>query len=141
MIVARTDPWYFHRVKSLTKEWLAQAEYDLKTAGAMHKTRRYLYVAFMCQQAIEKLIKGIICKKKSETPPYSHRLVALLETAQIAADDRYLDLLDLLTGYYINARYPEKKQELARNLDKKKTASILSRTEECFQWLRKELKT
>lgn len=33
--------------------WLDLADYDLETAEAMHKTKRWLYVAFMCHQVIE----------------------------------------------------------------------------------------
>jgi HEPN domain-containing protein len=36
--------------------WVDIARYDLDTADAMFKTGRWLYVAFMCQQAIEKLV-------------------------------------------------------------------------------------
>ena len=35
--------------------WVERAEYDLETAKAMLDTARYLYVAYMCQQAVEKL--------------------------------------------------------------------------------------
>lgn len=117
------------------------AAYDLKTAEAMFKTGRYLYVAFMCQQAIEKLIKGIIFDITSKTPPYSHRLVALLEIAGIPADKERLDFLEILTVYYINSRYPEYKEKLSKTLNKKTTRSIFQRTQECFKWLKSELKT
>ena len=40
------------------KYWLDIAEYDLETARAMYISGRYLYVAFMCQQAVEKNSKG-----------------------------------------------------------------------------------
>ena len=36
------------------KYWHEVAAYDLETAKAMFESGRYLYVAFMCQQAIEK---------------------------------------------------------------------------------------
>ena len=39
--------------------WLERSKYDLETAKAMLDTRRYLYVAYMCQQAVEKLLKAI----------------------------------------------------------------------------------
>ena len=47
--------------------WETSAEYDLLTAEAMQKAGRYLYVAFMCQQAIEKINKGlyVLYNKKS----------------------------------------------------------------------------
>jgi HEPN domain-containing protein len=39
--------------------WLDIAQYDLETASAMFDSGRWLYVVFMCQQAVEKLVKGL----------------------------------------------------------------------------------
>jgi len=47
---------------------LSLAEYDLNPAEAMFQTKRYLYVAFMWQQAIEKLLKAGYVKARSSTP-------------------------------------------------------------------------
>lgn len=107
----------------------------------MLKTGRYLYVAFMCQQAIEKMIKGIIQEKKDVTPPYSHKLVGLLDVAGIKADEKQLDLLDRLTRYYINSRYPEYKQKLFRELTKAECGRLLKQSKEILQWLKKEFVT
>ena len=41
------------------EKWLEMAEDDLDTASVMLKSGKYMYVSFMCQQAIEKLCKGI----------------------------------------------------------------------------------
>ena len=37
--------------------WIDIADYDFETAEAMYKTGRWLYVAFMCHQVIEKTIR------------------------------------------------------------------------------------
>jgi len=34
--------------------WIEISDYDLDTAEAMLESKRYLYVGFMCHQAIEK---------------------------------------------------------------------------------------
>ena len=39
--------------------WKSYAERDLDAAEAMFETGRWFYVVFMCQQATEKLAKGI----------------------------------------------------------------------------------
>ncbi len=39
--------------------WLDTAEDDIGTADAMAASGRWPYVVFMCQQAIEKLVKGL----------------------------------------------------------------------------------
>ena len=41
-------------------DWMEQARHDLQTAKAMLAARRYLYVLFCCQQAVEKAIKGLL---------------------------------------------------------------------------------
>lgn len=38
--------------------WAEMSDYDLETAEAMLATGRYLYVAFMCHQTIEKILKA-----------------------------------------------------------------------------------
>jgi HEPN domain-containing protein len=40
--------------EKIIKNWIALAEYDFETAKAMLDSGRYLYVAFTCQQVIEK---------------------------------------------------------------------------------------
>ncbi len=32
----------------LSKKWVERSEYDMETAKAMLKAKRYLYVGFMC---------------------------------------------------------------------------------------------
>lgn len=41
--------------------WLDIAAYDIETAEAMYQTGRWLYVAFMCHQVIEKTLKAYWC--------------------------------------------------------------------------------
>ncbi len=38
--------------------WLEHARYDMKAAEAMLNAGMWVYAIFMCQQAIEKLVKG-----------------------------------------------------------------------------------
>ena len=45
--------------------WKDIALYDLDTAEAMFQSGRYLYIVFMCQQAIEKLSKGLFISYKN----------------------------------------------------------------------------
>ena len=41
--------------KRVIENWVNLAEYDFETAKAMMNSGRYIYVAFMCQQTIEKI--------------------------------------------------------------------------------------
>lgn len=59
----------------IVRNWLSLAEYDLATAEAMFLMHRYLYVAFMSQQAIEKILKACYVKYHQSTPSYTHSLL------------------------------------------------------------------
>jgi HEPN domain-containing protein len=59
--------------------WLDVAEYDLKTADAMYNAGRYLYVAFMCQQSLEKLAKGLYNFFIDDNVPRVHNISFVLE--------------------------------------------------------------
>jgi HEPN domain-containing protein len=85
------------------------SEYDLKTAKAMLESRRYLYVVFTCQQAIEKILKSFYVKEIKETPPYTHNLIRLIEKLSFKSFISEKDILFLeeLNSYYIESRYTE----------------------------------
>ena len=51
--------------------WIDIADYDIDTAEAMYQTGRWLYVAFMCHQVIEKTLKAYWCGTQPEDPPYT----------------------------------------------------------------------
>ena len=50
--------------------WLDIAKYDIDTAEAMHQTGRWLYVAFMCHQVIEKTLKAYP-RTRTHSPAHS----------------------------------------------------------------------
>lgn len=65
-----------------TKYWWELADYDMETAKAMLETKRWLYVGFMCHQAVEKALKAYWCLKQPENdPPYRHNLFRLVQGA------------------------------------------------------------
>ncbi len=55
------------------EHWEDIAQYDLDTAEAMLQSGRYLYVTFMCQQAVEKLVKGLYVWYLDQEPPRTEK--------------------------------------------------------------------
>ncbi|MDR0854579.1 MAG: HEPN domain-containing protein [Clostridiales Family XIII bacterium] len=117
--------------------WLEIADYDFETAKAMLITHRYLYVGFMCHQAIEKAFKSEIAKG-GEMPPKVHNLNRLAEEGHLtsALSDEQEALIDILLPLNIEARYPSYKDRLAETLDEETCRNILERTEELLTWIK-----
>lgn len=125
----------------ITKQWIERSDYDLETAKSLLSSRRYLYVAFMCQQAIEKLLKAYITTL-GITPPLLHNLLRLAESADLISkmtEPQKLLLADL-NPFYIKARYGEYKDELSKICAAETAAKLVTKTKEFVKWLKQEVK-
>ena len=127
--------------QKIVDNWRSLAEYDLATAAAMLQTGRLLYVGFMCQQAIEKILKASYVKHRGTTPPYTHNLLRLMAELSLKdeIDGRMLGMLETLNSYYIESRYTEDIKELAGTMTKLKATEILQSTREAFEWIKSRL--
>ena len=121
--------------------WIDLADYDFNTAKAMLKSRRYLYVGFMCHQAVEKILKAYFVYTNDSQPKYTHRLTYLTESTGIEdlLSDEQKDFLDELEPLNIEARYPTYKERLLRKLTDKKCEEIIMKTEEFILWIKEKL--
>jgi HEPN domain-containing protein len=119
--------------------WLELAQYDLETAEAMYSTSRWLYVTYMCQQALEKLVKGLYTNFVDDDIPYIHNISKILKLFEdklpVKISDAQYKFFNYLSAFYINARYELDKQKLSIILDKNKACNVLATTKEMFKWL------
>jgi HEPN domain-containing protein len=126
-------------LKDKFEYWLDIAQYDLETAEAMFTTGRWLYVVFMCQQAIEKLCKGLHLFFIDDDIPKTHDINSLLtkfdDKLPVAIDNNKRMLFAKLSAFYLNNRYPEYKNRLSKSLGREETLTILNDTKEAFTWL------
>jgi HEPN domain-containing protein len=119
--------------------WLETAQYDLDTADAMYASGRWLYVVFMCQQAVEKLVKGLYLLYVDDNIPKTHNIRVLIEKFEDqlpeAVTDKRYDLFEDLTIHYLNGRYADYKRKLSERLSKTTATDFLNTTKEVFAWL------
>lgn len=120
------------------KYWYDIAEYDFETAQAMYTTKRWLYVGFMCHQAIEKTLKGYWCGCLETDPPYTHNLLRLAEGCGIMnlLDDGQLSFITEMMPLNIEARYPEYKDSLSKEMSMERCQQIIDKTDSLIKWIR-----
>jgi len=118
------------------QHWINISNYDLETAEAMLKTKRYLYVGFMCHQVVEKIFKACYTKLKEDTPPFTHDLeyIALRAGFYEMLSEKQQDFIGELNPLNIEARYSEYKEEIARRLTHAKCIKLLEHTKKIQQW-------
>ena len=121
--------------------WIELSDYDLETAEAMLQTKRYLYVGFMCHQAIEKIFKAVFSKIIEDTPPFVHKLVLIARQGNFYEQfsEEQKDFIDQMEPLNIKSRYPDDKKELAKKLNHAKCVEILDKTKNLQQWTKEKL--
>ncbi len=120
--------------------WSNLSAYDIKTADAMFKSRRYLYVLFTCQQAVEKILKALVTKNTNQFPPKTHDLLRLAELSKIDIDETRKEFLAKLSFYYIETRYPEELAKITKDINRKTAFDYLNNTKALLRWLKLKLK-
>lgn len=117
--------------------WLDLAQYDFDTAIAMYKTERWLYVAFMCHQVIEKMLKAYWCSKRDDDPPYTHSHQRIAQGTGIwdKMTDKQRDFIETVTTFNIETRYPRYKEQLASYLSRETCSNIIEETKELKEWI------
>lgn len=120
--------------------WLDIAEYDLISAEAMLDSGRYVYVAFMCQQSLEKISKGIYTYYIDDNVPRVHNisfvLGKVLKKIGIEEDDSRFMLFDKLAAYYLQGRYPSFKEKISQLINEEQAKILLNDSKEAFIWLK-----
>lgn len=117
------------------------SDYDYDTALAMLQTGRYLYVAFMCHQVIEKILKAYWSDNLDVPPIKIHSLARLAEKCGLndLMDEEQLDFIDILEPMNIEARYPSYKERLLRSLNEVRCKELITKTDELRLWIRNKL--
>ena len=123
-------------MKSDIENWIASADYDLKTASNLFKSGRYIYVVFLCHLSIEKTLKAIVCKKCGEMPPYTHNLNRLIELAGISVEEEHQAFINKIGLQSVPTRYPEDFAKLSKQFNKKVAEEHLKKTKAVTKWLK-----
>jgi HEPN domain-containing protein len=136
--------FYYTDSMPLTEEekyqyWLSYAQDDMDSAAIMLQSGRWFYTVFMCQQAIEKLAKGLYILYVDDNVPRLHDLNAIFDRfkdklSEPLTNDREM-LFDTLSQFYLRSRYPDYTSALASLTTGETASSIYGKTKGAFQWL------
>ena len=123
------------------KYWIDLAYYDLDSAKVMLNGRKYLYVGFMCNQTIEKVLKAYFAWYNNDNPPYIHNLIRLSELTELLPiySDKQLKTVVALNPLNIEARYPVRKKELEALLTSSYCKQLINDAEELLLWIENKL--
>lgn len=126
--------------KEKVKYWLDSAEDDWKVAKHLFEKGDYSYSLFFGHLTIEKSLKAVYVERLTNNPPFTHRLVYLAEKASLELSEEKLRLLETVTDFNMEARYPDEKFSFKRKCTKKFTQKYLTEIEVMRKWLVRQIK-
>lgn len=130
--------------------WLMLSDYDMGTIDALVAGKRWVYVAFLCQQATERQLKSMYVYYLDAEPPKTHNVNFLfskiIESEQFRseADQARFEerregcenfLVDVM--FYYLSDYPfSYKNITSRFVDEKLALELFEKTKDYVLWLR-----
>jgi HEPN domain-containing protein len=114
--------------KETVKYWIKSAKEDWEVAQHLYDKKDYAYALFFCHLTIEKI------------PPYTHSLVYLAEKTKLNLTEKQLELLEIITDFNIEARYPDEKFLFKKKCTKEFTQKYKNETNELKKWLLQQIK-
>ncbi len=115
--------------------WIQSAESDWIVAGHLFDKEDYPYALFFGHLTIEKLLKAVFVGKFDEPPPFTHRLTYLAEKADLIVSPERLEMLEIITDFNLEARYPDEKFSFHKKCTKEFTETNLKKIKEIKEWL------
>jgi len=95
-------------VRSEIRDWLREAEADLKHAKDCLRLESYNWACFVAQQSAEKALKALIMVFSRRRPLHTHDLTKLYSEikGRFKLPYEVTEYLGELSSYYTLARYP-----------------------------------
>lgn len=88
---------------------------------------------------VEKLLKAIFVSKFDEPPPFTHRLTYLAEKVGIDISIERMEMLEVITDFNLEARYPDEKFSFHQKCTREWTQTYMEKIEEIKKWLLQEI--
>ena len=119
--------------------WIKSADIDWQVAGHLFEKKDYPYALFLGHLTVEKLLKALFVRKFDEPPPFTHRLPYLAEKAGLRLSQERLELLEIITDFNLEARYPDEKFSFHRRCSKEFAKKYMDKIEEIREWLQQQI--
>lgn len=122
------------------KWWISDAKRSLVKAESNYGLKYYEDCVFLCQQSLEKLMKGLTIHLRKKRPTKTHKLLALYKPLEkhVKLNAELKDFLAEITPYYFITRYPDIAMGLPSEVITKRFAhECLSKTKRVFKCFQK----
>lgn len=136
LLSARKFGTIYLEMREEAKPWLEKADENLDLAEYLFEGARYAPACYMCQQALEVLLKAAIIELAGKRHPKIHDLDKLYVESGLPDREKHKDFLVTTSAHYHRVRYPD---FVKHKYNRQVAREVLNETKELFRWIRKKV--
>lgn len=115
--------------------WIGSAEEDSRVMESLFLGGHYTWALFVGHLVLEKLLKALHVRKVDMEVPRIHDLSQLARRAGVELTDERENVLDVVSRFNIEARYPDFKGRFHRKATQEFTTQQMEKIREAKLWL------
>lgn len=105
----------------------------------LYKSKDYHWSLFIGHIVVERLLKASVVKRTSDHSPFTHDLTKLAKLSGLSFSEEYLDWLDTISTFNINARYDSYKEAFYRKCTLGFTTEWIGKIKILQSWIKEKL--
>lgn len=102
-------------------------------------SRDYHWSLFMGHIVIERLLKACVARETKKHTPFTHDLTKLANLSGLNFTEEYLDWLDTITTFNMNARYDSYKEAFYKKCTFDFTTEWIDKIKKLQSWIKEKL--
>jgi HEPN domain-containing protein len=119
--------------------WITTSDRDFATMVHLYDSKDYNWSLFIGHIVIERLLKACIVKTTGKHAPFTHDLTKLASVSGLNFTDEYLDWLDTITTFNMNARYDSYKEAFYKKCTPYFTTEWVDKIKVLRTWIKEKL--
>ncbi|HBE42198.1 MAG TPA: DNA-binding protein [Bacteroidales bacterium] len=126
-------------IEKTYNHWIDTSDKDFNTMIHLYDSRDYQWALFIGHIVIERLLKANIVRKTGIHAPLTHDLTKLANLSGLQFTEEYLDWLDTITTFNINARYDSYKEAFYKKCTFDFTTEWIEKIKILQLWIKEKL--
>jgi HEPN domain-containing protein len=118
--------------------WINTSDKDSVTMVHLYNLKDYSWSLFIGHIVIERLLKAYVVKNTSDHAPFTHDLTKLANLSGLSFTEEYLDWMDTISTFNINARYDSYKETFYKKCTFEFTTEWIDKIKELQSWIKEK---
>lgn len=119
--------------------WINTSDKDFNTMIHLYDSKDYHWSLFIGHIVIERLLKACVVKKTQKHAPFTHDLTKLAQQTGLEFSEEYLDWLDTISTFNLNARYDSYKEAFYKKCTHDFTTEWIEKIKILQSWIKEKL--